>query len=151
MRAIREVHEPDLEPGYSGTTYYERVSHEQCPTCAPYGHIEFRVDGVAYKNLTPIAYPKRRGTYACVATVKGKLIPGAAARLAEAVARLPPAPIDPLWGAAVYAVDQITLAGGAPYDAWDTARWLVDQHGGDVRLVFSYTIDLWYAVTGISV
>lgn len=61
----------------------------------------------------------------------------------------PRAPLDPSYAAAVYAVDQLTLAGAGPGDAWHVAQWLVDQHGAAVTRVLSYTLDLWWGVTGV--
>lgn len=136
-----------------------------------FGHVEIRIDGVPYRTTDEPFEPdgmdfeiipdgvdpdeltiiRLLGTPREPYTATGTftLDPDGMRRLAEAIARMPDPPLDPSYAAAVYAVDQLTLAGAGPADAWHVARWLVGQHGADVTRVLSYTLDLWWGVTGI--
>lgn len=52
------------------------------------------------------------------------------------------------YAAALYAVDQLVLAGAEPVDAWDIAAWLCSAHNMPVTRIFTTVERLWFDVTG---
>jgi hypothetical protein len=109
-----------------------------------FGHVEIKLDGVPYKNLTALEYPKRPGTREpYTVTVTGTITPDR-----EGLRRLLAlcwTDIDAL--AALHAMSQVALAGGAPHDARAIAQWYAEQCGAADH-AHDALVMLWHDATG---